>query len=71
VARALLTASLRSFSEAGLDAAGLGVDSDDPAHAFDLYHELGYHSTHSVVMFARTVAGVSESEPDPDGARPG
>ncbi|HEX8488822.1 MAG TPA: GNAT family N-acetyltransferase [Propionibacteriaceae bacterium] len=71
VARALLTATLRSFSEAGLDAAGLGVDSDDPAHAFDLYHELGYHSTHSVVMFARTVAGVSESEPDPDGARPG
>jgi GNAT superfamily N-acetyltransferase len=71
VARALLTASLRSFSEAGLDAAGLGVDSDDPSHAFDLYEELGYHSTHSVVMFARTEAGTGVSEPDQSGGRPG
>ena len=70
VARALLTASLRSFSEAGLDAAGLGVDSDDPSRAFDLYEDLGYHSTHSVVMFARTEAGVSESDPGPGGGRP-
>ena len=73
VARALLTASLRSFSDAGLDAAGLGVDSDDPSHAFDLYEELGYHATHIVVMFARTDDGVDESGAAPhadDGTAP-
>ncbi len=54
VARALLTASMRSFLEAGLDGAGLGVDSDDPCRAFELYQELGYHSSHTVVMYAKT-----------------
>lgn len=54
VARALLTASMRSFFEAGLDGAGLGVDSDDPCRAFELYEDLGYHSTNTVVMYAKT-----------------
>jgi len=54
VARALLTASLRSFAEAGLDGAGLGVDADEQGRAFELYEELGYRSTHTVVLYART-----------------
>lgn len=60
VARALLTASLRSFADAGLDAAGLGVDSDDPTSAFALYESLGYAITHSVVMYARTETDPSQ-----------
>jgi mycothiol synthase len=54
IARALLTASLRSFAEAGLDAAGLGVDSDNPGRAFERYEGLGYHATHTVVMHGLT-----------------
>lgn len=54
IARALLTASLRSFAEAGLDAAGLGVDSDNPCRAFERYEGLGYHATHTVVMHGLT-----------------
>lgn len=61
VARALLTASLRSFAEAGLDAAGLGVDSDDPTSGFELYESLGYATTHSVVMYAGPETDPSES----------
>lgn len=54
VAKALLTASMRSFSEAGLSAAGLGVDSDNPSGAFHLYERLGYVATDTMVMYART-----------------
>lgn len=54
IARALLTASMRSFAEAGLAAAGLGVDSDNPSGAFRLYERLGYEATDTVVMYART-----------------
>jgi mycothiol synthase len=53
VARALLTASMLSFAEAGLAAAGVGVDCD-AERALDLYEELGYRSTHTVVMYGRT-----------------
>jgi len=61
VARALLTASIHSFAEAGLDAAGLGVDSERPCGAFALYEQLGYRSTHSVVMYARTAAAPQQA----------
>lgn len=54
IGRALLTASMRSFVDAGLDAAGLGVDSDNPSRDLPLYEQLGYRSTHTVVMYART-----------------
>jgi mycothiol synthase len=52
VAQALLAASLRSFAEAGLAGAGLGVDSDLQGRAFQLYKDLGYQAAHTVVMYA-------------------
>jgi mycothiol synthase len=57
VAQALLTASMRSFADAGMAAAGLGVDSDNPCRAFELYEGLGYRSTNTLVMYARTEEG--------------
>jgi len=54
VAKALLAASIRSFADAGLAAAGLGVDSDNPGGALGLYERLGYVATDSMVMYART-----------------
>jgi mycothiol synthase len=67
IARALLTASLRSFAEAGLDAAGVGVDSDDPSRTFELYEGLGYRATHSVVMYSRTEDPVAAgADPAPE-----
>lgn len=52
IAKALLVASMRSFAEAGLDAAGLGVDTDSPTGAFGLYESMGYRATDSTVMYA-------------------
>ncbi len=54
IAQALLSASMKSFADAGLKAAGLGVDSDNPCRAFELYEGLGYRSTNTVVMYAKT-----------------
>ena len=58
IAQALLCASMHSFADAGLGGAGLGVDSDSPSGAVDPYRSLGYRSTSTVVMYAR-------SEPSP------
>ena len=52
IAKALLAASMRSFADAGLDAAGLGVDTDSPSGAFRLYESLGYRATGTTVMYA-------------------
>jgi mycothiol synthase len=57
IARALLGASMRSFAEAGLDAAGLGVDTDSPTGAFGLYESLGYRAVETTVMYANRIAG--------------
>lgn len=54
IANALLCASMRSFADAGLAAAGLGVDSDSPSGALRLYRRLGYEATETLVMYART-----------------
>ncbi|WP_168207523.1 GNAT family N-acetyltransferase [Microlunatus elymi] len=53
IAKALLIASMRSFADAGLDGAGLGVDTDNPTGAFGLYTRLGYHRGETQVMYAR------------------
>jgi mycothiol synthase len=45
IASALLTESMRRFAAAGLDAAGLGVDADNPSGALRLYEGLGYRQT--------------------------
>lgn len=54
IARALLAASMRSYAEAGLDAAGLGVDTDNPTGAYGLYAEMGFVATNTTVLYART-----------------
>ena len=50
VARALLTASLCSFAEAGLTGAGLGVDADSAEAAYHLFSDLGYQSAERLVL---------------------
>ncbi|WP_146211251.1 GNAT family N-acetyltransferase [Quadrisphaera granulorum] len=42
VGAALLAASLRAFQAAGMDAAGLDVDRENPSGALGLYERLGY-----------------------------
>ncbi|TXR51769.1 GNAT family N-acetyltransferase [Quadrisphaera setariae] len=42
VGAALLAASLRAFTEAGMDAAGLDVDRENPSGALGIYERLGY-----------------------------
>lgn len=54
VARALLSRSMQVFAEAGLDAAGIGVDADTPDAGRRLYRGLGYVAAETVVMHART-----------------
>ena len=54
IAHALLLASMHSFADAGLQAAGLGVDTDNPSGAFGLYTRLGYERGETQVMYART-----------------
>jgi mycothiol synthase len=56
IARALLGASMRSFAEAGLEAAGLGVDTDSPTGAFRLYESMGYRAADTTVMYANRIA---------------
>ncbi len=53
VARALLSASAVCFAREGLDAAGIGVDSDKPDDAFKLYRRLGYDIGEVAVMYGR------------------
>jgi ribosomal protein S18 acetylase RimI-like enzyme len=55
IAKALLIASMHSFQSAGLEAAGLGVDTDNPTGAFGLYARLGYERGETQVMYARTL----------------
>lgn len=54
IAKALLRASMRSFQRAGLEAAGLGVDSENPFGAVGLYRALGYLSADTVLRYQRT-----------------
>jgi ribosomal protein S18 acetylase RimI-like enzyme len=53
VARALLAASMRSYVAAGLEAAGIGVDTD-ASGGFALYESLGFRSVNTLVMYGRT-----------------
>lgn len=54
IAKALLRASMRSFQHAGLEAAGLGVDSENPFGAVGLYRALGYLSADTVLRYQST-----------------
>lgn len=47
IASALLLASMEIFRGAGMDAAGLGVDAENPSGALAIYERLGYQRTSS------------------------
>ncbi len=57
VASALLGRSMQLFHAAGLQAAGLGVDSDNPTGAYPLYQHLGYRVIGGFVVHTRTEPG--------------
>lgn len=59
VASALLRRSMQLFHAAGLEAAGLGVDSDSPTGAHRLYESLGYRQTATFVVHTRTEGNLS------------
>jgi mycothiol synthase len=54
IATGLLAASMRRFHGAGLDAAGLSVDSANPSGAARLYEALGYQQTASTCIHQLT-----------------
>lgn len=53
LARALLLASMRSFLDAGLQGAGLGVDTSNPSDALRLFESIGYEAEEMVVLYAQ------------------
>ncbi len=52
VYRALLIVSMQSFQQAGLDAAGVGVDTGDPQDTSELFNNLGFSSQDMVVLYS-------------------
>ncbi|MGO4955883.1 GNAT family N-acetyltransferase [Luteococcus sp. Sow4_B9] len=59
---ALLIASMKSFQDAGLQGAGLGVDTDDPDGALELFTSIGYESEETVVLYGRELRVDDDSE---------
>ena len=53
LARALLASSLVAAREAGYDGAGLGVDTDSPTGATDLYRSLGFEPVKTFVSWRK------------------
>jgi ribosomal protein S18 acetylase RimI-like enzyme len=51
-ALAALAASMRAFAEAGMDAAVLDVDTENPSGAQGLYASLGYVKEHGSRMYS-------------------
>lgn len=49
---AALAASMRAFADAGMDAAVLDVDTENPSGAQGLYASLGYTKEHGSVMYS-------------------
>jgi len=67
LAKAMLVRTMESFRAAGLDAAGLGVDADNPTGASGLYQSMGYLAGDTVVMYARDETPAPERGPCPGG----
>jgi ribosomal protein S18 acetylase RimI-like enzyme len=55
VASALIAASLHAFKGAGFTHSALGVDSENPTGANQVYERLGYRTIHRSVTCQRTV----------------
>lgn len=55
IARGLLSWSMWSFGRAGLEGAGLGIDTDDAEGAMRLYGSIGYESQEMVVLLSTTL----------------
>ncbi|MCC9178012.1 GNAT family N-acetyltransferase [Arthrobacter sp. zg-Y750] len=55
LAPAMLGEAMRRFRDGGMDNAGLGVDTENPSGAHDLYESLGYRPTHREVVFDKPV----------------
>jgi len=55
IAEALLLSSMRAFREAGLQYAGLDVDTENPTGAYGLYARLGYEPQHRGAAFVLPV----------------
>lgn len=53
IGSALLAASRHSFGEAGFDTAGAGLDTRDPEHALEAYHNAGYQVSETVALYSR------------------
>lgn len=53
VATALIRRAMRAFREAGMDAAEIGVDAENPTGAFALYTALGFTETSATVQYVR------------------
>jgi mycothiol synthase len=73
LARALLVRSMRSFADVGLQAAGLGVDTDRVEGPLCLYAGLGYTVADSVIRHEAALdprAGGVTPDPRATGARP-
>lgn len=59
IASALITAAMRAFQQAGMDAAEIGVDSESETGAFDLYTSMGFAQTSGTVQL------ITEESPAP------
>lgn len=55
VGAALLRASQHSFAAAGLDDAGVAVDTDDPERDLGAFHASGYVSVETVALYSRAL----------------
>jgi mycothiol synthase len=51
IASALIAASLGAFQEAGFTHAALGVDSENPTGAYQLYERLGFHPLRRSIVY--------------------
>lgn len=70
VARALLTQALRTFEDAGLVGAGLGVDTDNDGSGHRLFADVGFTPTERLVLMGKRPQGLDSAarRPQPVGA---
>jgi GNAT superfamily N-acetyltransferase len=56
LARALLVQSIQMFRQMGFDETALGVDTQNPNHALDLYAGVGYKMVRSNIVYRKPLA---------------